>query len=152
MSTTQNNGVPENPSKKERPTGTPAATPQEMKLDVQNAERKTWFSEYVYNKERPVLGTLWNLLTMKPVEGVVNAVTFNKIPLVGKLARFAAIAAGVYFGIGALKSGAEVAFQGGNTLLDRMGPGGGKLFPPMELPPASPYQQVLPQFNPLQGA
>ena len=86
---------------------------------------------------------------MKPVEGLVKATPIlNKIPFLPRVARVAAVAAAAYFGIGLLKSGAQTAFGGGDTLLDRIGPGGGELFPPMDLPAAPYHQQPLPPVSP----
>lgn len=56
------------------------------------SQEKGWFSEYVYSRERPILGTLWKWLTFKPVEGLLGGGT------VGKIGRAAAIAAALYFG------------------------------------------------------
>lgn len=56
------------------------------------AQQKGWFSEYVYSRERPIIGTLWKWLTFKPVEGLLGG------GVVGKVGRGAAIAAALYFG------------------------------------------------------
>lgn len=107
--------------------------------------KKGWFAEYVKGQNGWLsFGTLGKLVTAKPVEGVVNTLTFNKVPLLGKIARWATVAAGLYYGIGLLKQGAVAAYGGGNILLDRIGVGGGHLFPPMDMPPAPPSLQPLP--------
>lgn len=62
------------------------------------------------------------------------------------------LAAGAYMGAGLLREGAEAAYGGGEILLDRIGVGGGHLFPPMEMPPAPPSLQPLPPADLLNGA
>ncbi len=122
---------------------------EQLASTVESSLKKGWFAEYVKGEKGLMsFGTLGKILSMKPVEGVVNAVTFNKLPILGKIARWSAVAASIYFGINLIKGGAQTAYEGGNILLDRMGPGGGHLVPPMDLPPA-PYQlQPLPSANP----
>lgn len=115
-----------------------ASVKTQVQEDKHNQEQKTWAQEYIYSKNSPVLGTLGKWITAKPVEGILGGGTL------GKVGRAAAIAAGVYFGLGALKQGAQAAFRGGNLLLDRIGIGGGHLFPSMDLPPAPPALQQLP--------
>lgn len=126
------------------------STREQLSSAIENSMQKGWFDEYVKGEGGWLsLGTIGKVLTMKPVEGVVNAIPLvNKIPFIGKIARAAAIGASIYFGIDLLKKGAEVAYNGGNILLDRIGVGGGYLTPPMDLP-AAPYQlQPLPSADP----
>lgn len=118
------------------------AAPTASLQNARNNAQKTWAQEYIYSKDMPILGTLGKWITAKPVEGVVAGVTRSKG--LGRIARVAAIAAGVYFGLDVLKQGAQMAFQGGNLLLDRIGIGGGQLYPSMNLPPAPPALQPLP--------
>lgn len=115
--------------------------------DEQKGSFRKWIDQYVYSPNHPVLGTFWKLITAKPVEGVVNAVPFMP-SIVGKVARWSAVAAGLYFGLGLLKGGAAASYGGGDILLDRIGPGGGHLFPGMDMPPAAPYEQALPSVDP----
>lgn len=120
--------------------------------NARNDAEKGWFEEYMYSKNRPVLGTLGKWITAKPVEGIVNAATLNTTPFLGKIARWATVAAavgaGLYFGIDLLKAGAIAAYEGGEILLDRMGRGAGHLYPAMDLPPAPPSLQELPSADP----
>ncbi len=84
----------QNPERSDRRSNQPVDR-RELSDSVEDdrvRQEKGWFSEYVYSRERPVLGTLWKWLTFKPVEGLLGGGT------VGKIGRAAAIAAALYFG------------------------------------------------------
>ncbi len=61
--------------------------------DARNNAQKGWFEENVYSKEMPVFGTMAKVLTLKPVEGIVNTATLNVNPMIGKVARWGTVAA-----------------------------------------------------------
>jgi hypothetical protein len=72
---------------------------EQLASTVESSLKKGWFAEYVKGEKGLMsFGTLGKILSMKPVEGVVNAVTFNKLPILGKIARWSAVAAAAYFG------------------------------------------------------
>jgi hypothetical protein len=122
---------------------------REQVNDHLNGMQKGWFDKYVKGEGGWLsFGTVGKVLSMKPVEGVVNAATFNKVPLLGKAARVAAIAAAVYFGIDVLKQGAVVAYNAGSGLLERIGGGAGHLFPEMNIPAVPPDLTLPPGFDP----
>lgn len=124
---------------------------QDIHNESQKGSFRKWIDEYVYSPDHPILGTFGKLITAKPVEGVINSIPFMP-SIVGKAARWGTVATGGYF-LGSwllslLTSGATAAYGGGDIILDRIGAGGGQLFPGMDLPPAAPYEQELPPVDP----
>jgi hypothetical protein len=111
------------------------------------------------------LGTAGKLLFAQPVKGLVRTgATTVLSPLIGRtgarftgevlgeIARFGTLGLAAWGALGALRHGSDVAFQGGNTILDRIGVGGGHLFPSMDIPAPSPSVQPLPSGDVWSGA
>lgn len=99
-------------------TGAPEQVSSPKKIEQQKGAFGKWIDEYIYSSDSPVMGTFGKWITAKPVEGVVNAVTFNKVPTLGKIARWATVATGVgllgywlynqFLGVAATRAGAAV--------------------------------------------
>ncbi len=136
-----NDAVPENPrGRRESASENPAEV-----QDKQNEQQKGMFGRIMDTIDAP-----GRYLVEKPVSWITGSKSAGKV---AKYLVYAGLlgAAGYYF-MDVLRAGAVGAFQGGNTLLDRIGRGAGRLFPAMEMAPASPYNQLPPvSGNPMMG-
>src|SRR3989338_11580083 len=89
--------VPDNTQKARKATVESASS--EALQDARNNAQKGWFEEYVKGDAGLVsFGTLGKLITAKPVEGIVNTATLNQVPILGKIARWATVAAALGLG------------------------------------------------------
>lgn len=112
---------------------------QDVHNESQKGSFRRWIDEYVYSPSHPIVGTLWKLGTAKPIEGVVNAIPIvNKIPLLGKIARWATVGAVTGWLLNLFREGmAGVGVERINAAFNAARPSGRISTAPN--PPISPY-------------
>ena len=133
----QNDQVPENPNRRLRERGVSqadskaevtTASNEKLQNERSNAQ-KTWFEEYIYSKDWPILGTIGKWLTAKPVAGVVTGLTGST--WLGEASRVLVMGAALYYGtpyiFNLFASGEGAASGPGLDWLWRLFQGRGKL-------------------------